>query len=461
MDVPTSCALQLNSQDSADAAVKRITEGILKDGMLGGESWQYQLSLKVIYEYLRGPSSPWHPYVSTFPGVAPGVPYPRQAWQFTPQELSSAHYASLEDNAKLQQLSLQIFWGEAEDPLVDALGLAPATCDLRMMEWALSVVMSRTMYLHGTSQLALVPVLDMVNHEEDPNCEVKALPGHGSVSLWTKREVFPDEPLVISYGLFSNDQLMMNYGFVTPHNPHDRYWLPWTTAQKMLLGEQSSLSHIHRRSTSPRVKRRKKSPLVLTATQQHKLAEMGLLQAGESSSAGGTSFAYNNNQAGLIEGMEVGSTTLGGASSAEELHEASSAAMAPATVVSTTSSNVFLGCSPQLPAGSAQLQVDSRLLEGIRVLLDEGGGEIVSPEDWSQEDCGSGVVGGGPPSPGVVEAVVGLCLALEEEISSLTSQHVQEPTVLTELRQAHLHLISEVRRQWEDLMAQQQGDQGL
>mmetsp|Transcript_36277 Transcript_36277/g.79207 ORF Transcript_36277/g.79207 Transcript_36277/m.79207 type:complete len:408 (-) Transcript_36277:44-1267(-) len=85
--------------------------------------------------------------------------------------------------------------------------------------WSLAIVNSRAMR-STVGRWALVPVLDLVNHDFEPNVEVRtADSGHGAMYLQATRQIQGGEELLRSYGDLSNTELLALYGFSVPSNP--------------------------------------------------------------------------------------------------------------------------------------------------------------------------------------------------------------------------------------------------
>ena len=59
---------------------------------------------------------------------------------------------------------------------------------------------------------ALVPMLDSINHSEDPNCEVCFESDYYIVR--SIREIHPNEQIFVNYGNFSEERFLESYGFL-------------------------------------------------------------------------------------------------------------------------------------------------------------------------------------------------------------------------------------------------------
>ena len=70
----------------------------------------------------------------------------------------------------------------------------------------------------------IAPVIDMFNHTSTVQSDVRYEFFYDAFVLAvTNRGFAPGEQVFISYGPRSNDELLLTYGFVEEHNPHDKY----------------------------------------------------------------------------------------------------------------------------------------------------------------------------------------------------------------------------------------------
>lgn len=101
--------------------------------------------------------------------------------------------------------------------------------DIEQVLWAQATASSRALSLDcfspEASSRALVPIMDLINHAFDANCRL-ADEGAGTVGLRAVGNIDSGEPLRLNYGNVPNDELVLDYGFVTEENPHDFVRLP-------------------------------------------------------------------------------------------------------------------------------------------------------------------------------------------------------------------------------------------
>ncbi|AGO12709.1 AaceriADR237Cp [[Ashbya] aceris (nom. inval.)] len=94
--------------------------------------------------------------------------------------------------------------------------------------WASSIFSSRAFptLLLGTStdlnEAFLNPIIDLLNHSPGKNVTWAYDEEAAAVTFSTAETVEPGEELYNNYGDKSNDELLLNYGFVLPNNEHDK-----------------------------------------------------------------------------------------------------------------------------------------------------------------------------------------------------------------------------------------------
>ncbi|GLI69621.1 hypothetical protein VaNZ11_014288, partial [Volvox africanus] len=171
---------------------------------------------------------------------------------YTPGELSTLQLPHFVDEAARQHdwaRWAHSQWLSSSSGALRRLGLADALEDT---VWALAVVRSRAVEFKiglaagsgsgfkadsGSEPLrlgrarrsptgpvvsVLAPVVDLANHNNDPNCVIQLTTDKSRVVLLPRRPIGPGEPLTVDYGFDrSSLELMADYGFVTSANPYD------------------------------------------------------------------------------------------------------------------------------------------------------------------------------------------------------------------------------------------------
>lgn len=80
-----------------------------------------------------------------------------------------------------------------------------------------------SMQVHNTDLALMVPTADLANHSFQQNSVYTLRASQGSFEMKTCRSVKDGEAICISYGADkTNAELMRDYGFFVPGNPHDR-----------------------------------------------------------------------------------------------------------------------------------------------------------------------------------------------------------------------------------------------
>ncbi|GAB1609203.1 SET domain-containing protein 4-like, partial [Argonauta hians] len=116
--------------------------------------------------------------------------------------------------------------------------LAAILCSETDFRWAWSVVNTRCVYLEvpssphiadpGKNQ-ALVPYLDLLNHSTDAKIDAQFDSASQCFQIVTWDRYQKYDQVFIKYGAHSNPQLLVEYGFTVPNNPHNFYEFSFDT----------------------------------------------------------------------------------------------------------------------------------------------------------------------------------------------------------------------------------------
>ncbi len=212
VSVPSSCLLSSRlAQDSP--SLQGLIEAVPAD------AWYARLALVLLAERAKGDDSSVAPYVSMLP-AAYTVPlfWPTEAisqLQYPTVQTELLRRAKFTSSFAADRLKHEAgaFGGRAVD--ADALGWAMAACSSR----AIRV---------GGGERALCPLIDLGNHATKgvANCEVRGTLG-GALQLVAVSAIRMGEEVTFSYGSLSNDDFLLDYGFVPDSNPHDDVKLAW------------------------------------------------------------------------------------------------------------------------------------------------------------------------------------------------------------------------------------------
>ena len=236
--VPRHCQLEFSwSPGDARAPAAPLKDVIYR---VPPQLWALQLGLVLMRECLvqqRSGDSWFRHYLRTLPGAYGGLP-------MLLDELEEVQVSGVMAEMRDRRLFLDFFCATELDGLEAALGVAASGDDAdppaagavdltSLLHWAVCTCSTRAFKVRedsgargepsqGGHLSALVPIVDLCNHRENPN--VRVLPEGRGTSLQAKRGIAAGEPLTISYGgsaPLPNRRLYADYGFVLPDNVHD------------------------------------------------------------------------------------------------------------------------------------------------------------------------------------------------------------------------------------------------
>ncbi|KAJ2664485.1 hypothetical protein IWW48_000738 [Coemansia sp. RSA 1200] len=208
----------------------------------GDTSEALQIALFVLTERARGTTSEWHWYIDLLPASGAGALFlddmALDALSGTPLRMAA--------DAKLHHLRKQ---HDSFHQILDAWKTAanvPGSIDFEGFKWATSIVLSRTVSLqscralageqdshcpHAEDDRALVPLLDMLNHSNEPlarwsvDCDgaVSVFLNVPANSIRSDATEHSAVELTFSYGLKPNTEWVYEYGFMPESNSHDAW----------------------------------------------------------------------------------------------------------------------------------------------------------------------------------------------------------------------------------------------
>ena len=193
--------------------------------------WNVRLAKKLLALRAKGANCPFFPYISVLPS---SVPSPLVGWSW--EEIEMVEYQPALEAVYNVMWSHSNAWSEFSSQMTDE------TFSREEFDWAISCVSSRTFGTPGkgggVEVRMLVPFFDMINHGGDIklNGQVIAsdnvrwdltqkIGGEWLMLLSSTRAIQAGEELLMSYGERPNEDFLVHYGFVPPHNPHDRFVL--------------------------------------------------------------------------------------------------------------------------------------------------------------------------------------------------------------------------------------------
>jgi len=222
--LPSDVPLMLNKNNDPPLLTDLIE-------LIPSQLWGVKLGLRVLLERSKGIISPHGPYVAFLPMTIEGVPI-----FFSKEEIEALQYPPVERQIALRSRFLATYVNENLN--LNNLGDNRAhelrelfngnEIDLNALGWGMAAVLSRAFSVRpGGDARAMLPLIDMCNHSFKPNCEVvpetDGADAHEiTVSLRCLEDVREGDELFIRYGdTLTNDDLLLDYGFVDGNNPHD------------------------------------------------------------------------------------------------------------------------------------------------------------------------------------------------------------------------------------------------
>lgn len=205
--VPRACLLSESSMPPTPA-LKALIEAA------PSEFWSARLGLMLLAERAKGDESALSAYLRSLPMLFT-VPL---FW--TPAAVELIKYPTLQAKLRTRAKFVSSFASERLEGGCHALGGVGA--DSAALGWAVAACSSRAFLIGG--ERACVPLIDLGNHAPAgaANCAVQGGKLSGSVELVTQRPIRAGEELTFCYGeRLTNDDFLLDYGFLPSENPHD------------------------------------------------------------------------------------------------------------------------------------------------------------------------------------------------------------------------------------------------
>merc|ERR1712113_798726 len=194
-----------------------------------GADWSVCLACRILKEMSRGFMSPWIAYLKSFP------PLKEDHFDIIKRNTSTLEYPLIMKS--IDRIQKNIIKSYLDCPLSCHGG-----ANLRYFSWALSMVKSRSFTIKGYHEKdlhLLIPVADLFNHggaDVQPfrKSTEKTLSSNISLQIirnkikteWqliftAHKKITHGEEVLIDYGRKTNDEYILNYGFVPIFNPWD------------------------------------------------------------------------------------------------------------------------------------------------------------------------------------------------------------------------------------------------
>ncbi|XVF20462.1 hypothetical protein REPUB_Repub12eG0002300 [Reevesia pubescens] len=180
----------------------------------------------LLYEISKGKASPWHPYFLHLPRsysiLAAFGEFEKQALQ--------VDYAIWAADKAVSKAEYE--WKQAS-PLLNQLKLKPPLLAFRAWVWATATISSRTLHIPWDEAGCLCPVGDLFNYAapgEDPHHSERLTDAAyeedaAAYCFYAKKDYKMGEQVLLSYGTYTNLELLEHYGFLLEDNPNEKVFI--------------------------------------------------------------------------------------------------------------------------------------------------------------------------------------------------------------------------------------------
>ena len=224
--LPKKLMLSCDSED-VSAPLREVMSRVPSD------LWSSKLGLLLVRERIAAQHSLFAPYITLLPSVHEGNPL-----FFQHDAVVDLQYAPLVAQIrKRSKFLVQLVGrGATVDDGEDFVNAehpdrrrVVMEVDANALGWASACASSRAFKVRGpTSTPSMLPVIDVCNHSFTPSAAVRLLEsGDGDVELVATRDLDAGEAIELNYGNLSNDDLLLDYGFIIENNPYDVVKLRW------------------------------------------------------------------------------------------------------------------------------------------------------------------------------------------------------------------------------------------
>ena len=186
------------------------------------------LALNLLNERLN-PNSFWKPYLDSLPQSYSSLLYFKK-YHFDRLTPSPTFVTCARLYCKLVGLYVylcsKLFKSENNDAaqLGKAIYFTPNNFTFQAFRWAMSTVMTRQNNVPIGGGLALVPILDMLNHDPAISQSVDYDDDARHVVVYAPKSMQKGEEMKIFYGPRPNHDLFVHNGFAMINNPYDSYY---------------------------------------------------------------------------------------------------------------------------------------------------------------------------------------------------------------------------------------------
>lgn len=184
-----------------------------------------KIAIFLIRERSKGDKSYWKPYLDTLP-VENDLKLVFR-WKFSDlaflqgsKIILATKYLKKKIDSQFNNLREKIF-----EP--NSLIFPEEIFNLQSLEWAMTLLFSRAIYLQNSKKIAMVPYADLLNHNPYSTSYIdsKSIPFSRSyeISMYSDRTYSKFDQVFTTYGPKTNLELLILYGFSLERNPFESY----------------------------------------------------------------------------------------------------------------------------------------------------------------------------------------------------------------------------------------------
>ncbi|KAH8501627.1 hypothetical protein H0E87_016427 [Populus deltoides] len=221
------CILRVpyNVQIAPDNLLPKVAS--LLDNEVGNVA---KLAIVILTEQKRGQESEWAPYISCLPW--PGEMHSTIFW--SKSELDMIHQSTVYQETIKEKYQIEKDFMKIKS----ALDHSPEILDgITLEDFMHAYALVRSRAWGSTRGVSLIPFADFSNHDGVSEAFVLNDEDKQVSEVIADRNFAPHEEVLIRYGKFSNAILLLEFGFIVPHNIHDQVQIHIDVPNHDFLGE--------------------------------------------------------------------------------------------------------------------------------------------------------------------------------------------------------------------------------
>eukprot|EP00258_Populus_trichocarpa_P046458 XP_024462477.1 ribulose-1,5 bisphosphate carboxylase/oxygenase large subunit N-methyltransferase, chloroplastic isoform X1 [Populus trichocarpa] len=189
-----------------------------------------KLAIVILIEQKRGQESEWAPYISC-------LPWPREMHStifWSKSELDMIHQSTVYQETIKEKYQIEKDFLKIKS----ALDHSPEILDgITLEDFMHAYALVRSRAWGSTRGVSLIPFADFSNHDGVSEAFVLNDEDKQVSEVIADRNFAPHEEVLIRYGKFSNATLLLEFGFIVPHNIHDQVQIHIDVPNHDFLGE--------------------------------------------------------------------------------------------------------------------------------------------------------------------------------------------------------------------------------